>query len=221
VRAGALDVEVLGERLTLLPERAIWWGARRALLVADTHFGKEDVWRRHGIAIPAGSNAADFERLASLATALGAARCIVLGDFVHGPLERTDRFWSDLARFRARTPSVTLEVVAGNHDRWAALPDACDCIVWHREPLEMTPFLLAHHDDEGDGRAFVLSGHVHPVLRLDEGKRSLRVPVFWRRQQSLVLPSFGELTGGFAVRGAIGERLYAATGERVLPLPGQ
>jgi DNA ligase-associated metallophosphoesterase len=218
VSAGSLDVEIRGERLTLLPERGIWWAARRTLLVADTHFGKEDVWRRHGIAIPAGSNAADFERLARIATELGAARCIVLGDFVHGPLEPADAFWSDFVRFRARTASMKFEVVAGNHDRSAALPDAGGALTWHREALGIAPFLFTHHDEGGGDGAFMLSGHVHPVVRLDEGKRSLRVPVFWQRERSLVLPSFGELTGGFAVRPARGERLYVATAERVMAL---
>jgi DNA ligase-associated metallophosphoesterase len=209
VSAGSFDVETCGERLTLLPERGIWWAARRTVLVADVHFGKEDIWRRHGIAIPAGSNAADFERLARLITTLRALRCIVLGDFVHGRLESGDACSKDLARFRARTAATEFEVVAGNHDRAATMPAAEGAVRWHHAAaVEMPPFVLAHDPAESPSEnAFALAGHVHPVARLGEGKRALRVPVFWQRRRSLV-----------PVRTAPGECLYAVAGERMIPL---
>jgi metallophosphoesterase superfamily enzyme len=66
-----------------------------------------------------------------------------------------------------------------------------------------------------------LSGHIHPVVRL-RGlmKRAMRVPVFWQRATSLVLPAFGLFTGGFAVRPAPGDCLYAAGPSGVVSLGG-
>jgi metallophosphoesterase superfamily enzyme len=51
------------------------------------------------------------------------------------------------------------------------------------------------------------------------GGTALRVPVFWRRRDTLVLPAFGRLTGGQPVRPAAGDQLLVAGAERVRALP--
>ncbi|MEE7547733.1 hypothetical protein HF319_12415, partial [Xanthomonas sp. Kuri4-1] len=43
-----------GETVELLGDRALYRPARRALLIADLHLGKADVFRRAGIGLPAG-----------------------------------------------------------------------------------------------------------------------------------------------------------------------
>jgi len=43
--------------------------------------------------------------------------------------------------------------------------------------------------------------------------------VFWQRRDYLVLPSFGSMTGGAQIEVELGDRLYAAGPERVVPLP--
>jgi metallophosphoesterase superfamily enzyme len=48
----SLEVEVQGELLSLLPEKAIYWKSRKALLIADLHLGKAGHFRKHGIAVP-------------------------------------------------------------------------------------------------------------------------------------------------------------------------
>jgi metallophosphoesterase superfamily enzyme len=65
-------------------------------------------------------------------------------------------------------------------------------------------------DRQALDKAFTLSGHIHPVMRLRPLRGpGLRVPVFWQRPAGLVLPSFGAFTGGFAVRPTAGEHLFA------------
>src|SRR5262249_50769057 len=44
-------VEIAGERVTLLAERAAYWQRTRTLLVADTHFGKAATFRAAGIPV--------------------------------------------------------------------------------------------------------------------------------------------------------------------------
>jgi metallophosphoesterase superfamily enzyme len=66
---------------------------------------------------------------------------------------------------------------------------------------------------------FTLSGHVHPVVRMRNGRKGeTRVPVFWQRPADLILPSFGSFTGGFAVRPAYDQRLFAVGPDSVVPL---
>jgi uncharacterized protein len=241
VPEGALALQLRGEVLWLHPDRALSWPARRTLVVADVHFGKDDVFRRAGIAIPAGAAQEDLARLSTLVAATASERLLVLGDFVHGAVAAGDAFPALFARWQARHRALAVEIVAGNHDRHlrgAGAPgDWAAALRWHAGALHEPPFAFVHDEADLAGapesmRAdreatppevaerrdgpFALSGHVHPVTALPvPGGRSLRVPVFWQRANGLVLPAFGRLTGGQVVRAAADEALLVAGPARV------
>jgi DNA ligase-associated metallophosphoesterase len=216
VTDGGLALCIAGQTLVLRPERAVFWLEARTLIVADTHFGKSGLLGRSGMAVPAGTDASDQARLCRLADGLGAARLIVLGDFVHGPLDPDSGDARDLARWVGAL-GIHLHVVAGNHDRRARL--RLPPMQWCDEFLDDGPFRFRHDADSDDtaSTVFTLSGHLHPMVRLAGlRKRTARVPIFWQRRHGLVLPSFGTFTGGFAVTAAAEDRVYAAGPERVV-----
>jgi len=80
----AVKVQVAGETLRLLPERALFWPRTRTLLLADLHVGKVETFQRHGVALPTAQARADVMRLDGVITATGAERVFVLGDLIHG-----------------------------------------------------------------------------------------------------------------------------------------
>lgn len=232
---GTLELRLRGELLRLHPDRALSWPARRTLVVADIHFGKDDVFRRAGLAIPEGAAAEDLARLTRLLEATACERLVVLGDFVHGAVEDGDAFPARFAPWRRRHRELAIDVVLGNHDRSLRDPDRDDWTTglrWHAQALHEGPFDLVHDGDDapaiaagpdrGGAPRFALSGHVHPVTRLPvPGGRALRVPVFWQRAAGLVLPSFGRFTGGQLVRPGPDERLLVSGPTRVHALrPG-
>ncbi|GAC1309624.1 MAG: ligase-associated DNA damage response endonuclease PdeM [Steroidobacteraceae bacterium] len=210
-----------GETLVMHPERAVLWPARRTLIVADTHFGKSGLLREQGLAVPAGSDEHDRTRLTHLIAQTRALRLIVLGDFLHAPLDAGSPDASALARWLATLGSTEVHVVAGNHDRGVAqrwLPP----VQWHHAEMREPPFRFMHDFEQGrpSDVPFTLSGHVHPVAKLGGLRKSgSRVPIFWLRKWGLVLPSFGVFTGGFAVTPAAGDRVFAVGTERVVPFP--
>lgn len=212
-----LSVELAGEQVLLHPDRALLWPSRRTAIVADVHFGKDDAFRRAGIALPAGAARTDVTRLAGLVDAHALERLIVLGDFFHTAPQPDDEFFVEFAAFRAAHPGVTLDVVVGNHDRHggAALDDVA---TWHADGLSIGPFELRHEPEHAPGR-YVLAGHVHPVLAIGDGADHARLPVFWVRPQIAVLPAFGSLTGGARIIPRSGDRVYGAAGRRVVPIP--
>ena len=85
--SAAATIRIRGETLILHPDRALIWPNRATAVVADTHFGKSSVFGRAGIAVPAGSDEADRARLTQLIATHGIRRLVVLGDFLHAPLE--------------------------------------------------------------------------------------------------------------------------------------
>jgi DNA ligase-associated metallophosphoesterase len=210
-------VEIAGETLHLLPGRAVYWPRERSLIVADTHFGKDDVFRRAGIALPRGPAIADLQRLTTLLTATESARLVVLGDFLHGATRPGDSFPRAFAAWRAAHASLSIDVAGGNHDRHEARERWSGLIDWHARLIER-PFVFAH-EPQASAEGYVLAGHLHPAILLP-GVAGGRVPVFWLRRDVLVLPSFGSFTGGAIVRPERGERIYAVAPERIVPIPG-
>ena len=114
---GIAELDLRGEKLLLHPDRALIWPARRALIVADPHFGKDDIFRRAGIALPRGPAIDDLQRLSQLIRAQSCDRLVILGDFVHGATREGDSFLHAFATWRAAHPPWRSTIVAGNHDR--------------------------------------------------------------------------------------------------------
>jgi len=216
---GAFVLDCQGQRLHLLPERGVWWPAQKALLVADVHIGKAAAFRALGQPVPSGTTRANLQRLERLVKRLGAARLVVLGDFLHAPESRSPAVLDALAAWRARLPDLACTVVEGNHDRRAgALPADLE-IERVPDPLPVGPFVLSHGDRRHPGR-YVITGHLHPayVLRGRVGER-LRLPCFLFGEEGAVLPAFGEFTGHFDLPSAPGGRVFVIGDGRVWHVP--
>jgi len=207
--AEALEVVLAGERMRLLADRALYWPARRRLLIADLHLGKADAFRASGIALPRGGSARDLARLGALLADTAATSVWILGDVLHG---RTDlSHWRGAWNaFRDAHRGLEIVALAGNHDR--ALREAGLGILIAGEEARDGPFLLAHAP-KPDADEHVLCGHLHPVLKLP---RQARAPVFWLRRDCTVLPAFSAFTGGVSVALASGEAAVACNGEALL-----
>jgi DNA ligase-associated metallophosphoesterase len=222
--AGSLSIRVHGEELLLHPARAVIWRRCRTVIVADTHFGKSSHFGRHGIAVPAGCDREDRERLSRLVADSDARRLVILGDFLHSSLNADGAESQELHEWvQELGQSVEIQVVAGNHDRGVDASAWPEALRWCAGSRVDPPFEFVHDAESLDSEAstprFALSGHVHPVVRLrGRLKGALRVPAFWQRAAGLVLPSFGSFTGGFAVRPAPGDRLYAVGSTSVVAL---
>src|SRR5688500_7489691 len=95
-----LMVEVEGERLHLMPERAIWWERRGTLLVADPHWGKAATFRAGGIPVPSGTTLEGLARLDAALERTGASRLVFLGDYLHAREGRAPGTLQLLAEWR-------------------------------------------------------------------------------------------------------------------------
>lgn len=206
-------------QLVLMPERAVFEPVSRTLYVADLHLGKAAVFRARGLPVPQGTSAGTLLRLSRAIDRSGAQRLVVLGDFLHARESQSQGTLEALGAWRAAHPDLPCFVVEGNHDRHAGRVAAH----WGFEQVNgdyVDGALRGVHDPAGASVAthWTLAGHVHPVVRLGSRHDTLRLPCFWLHKRVLTLPSFGEFTGGYLIRPAPGDALFAV-GEQVLPLP--
>lgn len=202
-----------GEPVVLLGVRALYRPQRRALLIADLHLGKGDVFRRAGIALPDGGTGHDLERLDALLATHATDTLWILGDVLHGPAPRAG-WQKNWLQWRARHPSLRIAALRGNHDRQLSadglgIDDAGTAI-------EDGPFVL-RHDPLPHPTLHVLCGHLHPQVRLAGMQR--RWPAFWLRSGITVLPAFSHFTAGVVPMLAAGDRLVACVEGAAIALP--
>ncbi|MCS4234642.1 ligase-associated DNA damage response endonuclease PdeM [Stenotrophomonas rhizophila] len=213
--APELPTTIAGEPVLLLGARALYWPARKALLIADLHLGKADVFRRAGIGLPSGGTGDDLQRLSVLLNQHAVASLWILGDVLHGVAHRSAwyRQWQGWRELHA---DVEIGALTGNHDR--ALPKADLGITLLGERLEAGPFLL-RHDPEPHPSLHVLCGHIHPLAKLPGMQR--RWPAFWLRERLSVLPAWSRFTAGVAPVLAPGEQLVACVEDHAIALPAR
>jgi DNA ligase-associated metallophosphoesterase len=213
-----LTIECCGESLVLTGERALYRPSRSLLMLADLHLGKDDIFRRSGVAVPLGSARADLQRISHLAERFQARRVVVLGDFLHGQMRALDAFLNELAQWQQQN-RLLLDVVVGNHDRFRGQQLLSTVARWIENEEIDPPFVYRHQPDSSDS-GYVICGHLHPSIRLESRARDrIRVPAFWFRSAYAVLPAFGSFTGGANVERQSGDRMYAVVEGSVFALP--
>ena len=79
------------ERLTFLPERALWRQKGRILMVADLHLGKAETFQAHGVPFPSDADTGTLNPLLDLCERWQPSRLIILGDLIHSRLGLSER----------------------------------------------------------------------------------------------------------------------------------
>ncbi|WKB54743.1 ligase-associated DNA damage response endonuclease PdeM [Eleftheria terrae] len=215
----AAGLDFGGERLLLLPEKAVFLPEHATLLVADVHIGKAQAFRRLGVPVPHGTTGETLQRLSALLERTAARRLVFLGDFLHSAAAHAPATLAALHQWRERHLRQQLVLVRGNHDDRAGDPPASLGIECVDEPWRLAGLALCHHPRSVPG-AVALAGHLHPCVRL--GGRALdrlRLPCFWFSAELGVLPAFGSFTGMHAVHPLPHDRVFVAADGRVAELP--
>ncbi|MBD8573319.1 ligase-associated DNA damage response endonuclease PdeM [Pseudomonas syringae] len=215
-----LAVQLAGDTLWLLADKAVYHPGERTLLIADAHFGKAAAYRRLGQPVPHGTTQVNLERIDRLLSHYPAQRLIFLGDFLHAPQSHAPATLAALAAWRVRQAALDIVLIRGNHDTRAGDPPGYLDIEVVDAPLLLGPFALQHEPDPHPTH-HVLAGHVHPVFTLHgRGRQSLRLPCFVLDEAVSLLPAFGEFTGGYTIQAQPHRRLYVAGDGAVWALNG-
>lgn len=212
-------VELAGEIVWLLAHKAVYWPARKMLVIADIHFGKAAAFRALGVPVPRGTTTQNLLELDALLASYACEEIVFLGDFLHARAAHAPATVAAMLAWRVRHPHVRLTVVRGNHDAHAGDPAAALGIRMVDEPYTVGKLSFCHHPDTV-APGYVLAGHVHPVFHLRGDIGGLRLPCFLLGQQRAILPSFGAFTGGHAVRPGVGERVYVMADAAIFAIPG-
>lgn len=183
-----------GHALYALAQGAVFWPARRAMLVADLHLEKASWFAVRGQMLPPYDSIATLADLTALVAATGAIETWCLGDSFH------DSAGCDRLPPRARGLLLALTAgtrwtwITGNHD-----PDIVDRCGGEVVAEAIVDGLVLRHEAEPAERRHEMSGHFHPKLRVRVRGKQVARRCFVGTATKLILPAFGSLTGGLDV----------------------
>lgn len=213
-----METTVAGERLQLLPQKAIFWPAERILFLADLHLGKVNHFRRAGIPVPVRANQRNLEMIVDLVQQTRPQRLLCLGDLFHSHYNPE---WESFGELIKHFRTTSFELVLGNHDIMSDQQYIRKGIVVHSR-LQVGPFLLTHHpleesDESGwPASAYNLAGHLHPgVTMRGGGRQSLTLPCFYFGRRSGLLPAFGAFTGLARIKPLKEDKVYVIAEEKI------
>jgi len=209
-------ITIQGEKLQLLPERAIYWERTQTIFVADVHLGKAATFRAHRIPLPEGSMTEDLSRLSQAITRTQANKLIILGDLFHSEEGRDEQTHTVFDHWRGQHPDLELILVRGNHDRKAGDP----LEKWNIHCIDgptSGPLFVLNHNPIAPVNGYALAGHLHPAVQLTgQAHQMVKLPCFWFTQHCGILPAFGSLIDNGIIQPQMGDNLFVVTREHVI-----
>ena len=211
----SITAEIMGEKLLLLPEKAVYWKKRETLFLADLHLGKVDHFRKEGIGIPAAAAKNNIIRLKKLILDVAPKRVVFLGDLFHSDYNLDWLAFNDLLE---ELGAIDFLLVEGNHDILGEKRYQESKLCKIEGILEDGPFILSHEplEEVKEGK-YNLCGHLHPAVRMHgKAKQSMKLACFYFGDNTGILPAFGTFTGTAVIKPMKGEKVYVVAGEKVI-----
>lgn len=209
------EVQIAGELLYLLPEKALFWLEKKILILSDLHLGKVNHFRRSGIAVPPQANQKNIELMVTLFQEWKPDRVIFLGDLFHSHYNQE---WEVFGQVLNYFPAVSFELVMGNHDIMSEHQYLKHRLIINDPVLREKPFIFSHDElNEIPEGYYLLSGHIHPGVTIKGmGKQRLRLPCFWFGETKGFLPAFGQFTGTHPVKPGARDQVFVVVEGQVI-----
>jgi DNA ligase-associated metallophosphoesterase len=202
------------EDLTLHKERAIYWAAKKMLIISDLHIGKSAHFRKSGIQVPDTVGLTDLQRLTSLIKAFNPEILLVTGDMFHNNINSDANAFME---WRKGHTGLNVVLVKGNHDALKNEDYEALGIEVHQKELLCFPFRFIHDKPKEFDEYYNISGHIHPgIVLYGKARQQLKFPCFYFGNNCAVLPAFSVFTGLKILNPEAGDRLYAITPEKVV-----
>lgn len=198
----------------VLPNGALYWPARRALLVADLHFEKASAYAARGQMLPPYDSLATIAALDAAITASDAQEVWCLGDSLHDPAAADRMSDAVMQRLAVLTSGRRWVWITGNHD-----PLPAPQLGGEVRAQALVEGVWLRHEALADTSAPEISGHFHPKWRMSLRGRSVSRRCFVLGNKRLIVPAFGALAGGLDARAAPIRQLIGDRGEVLVPLP--
>ncbi|PKA98701.1 putative phosphoesterase [Flavobacteriaceae bacterium MAR_2009_75] len=204
-------LKINDQHFTLHYSGSVFWEEKSTLLISDVHLGKVSHFRKFGAAVPKYAVYKNYRLLDELVNLYQPFNICFLGDLFHSSLNKE---WVLFENWVSKTPAK-ITLITGNHDIIA--PEKFESLeIDQFEELEVDNFLLTHHPEERSG-LFNFCGHIHPAIKMKGfGRQHLRLPCFYKTENQLILPAFGEFTGTYVLQPNEKDEIFVIADQQVI-----
>ena len=180
--------------LEMLPSRGLFIPKTKELLICDIHLGKAEYFQQNGIPLTNNLDENNFERIKKIVKKYSPKKLIILGDLFHSKYS-IDKTLQKKVEDLPELLKTNVELVLGNHDV------GCDIKNIKIFDIKKTKHITYSHEPlvSTDKKTLNICGHYHPKINLKNNgdKLSLRCFAMDTNKNTLYLPAFGDLTGGY------------------------
>jgi len=209
-----MEIDIQGEKLTLLAQKAIFWEKHDMLIVSDLHIGKATHFRKNAIPVHNETEKENIQQLVQLLIAYPSSHVVFLGDLFHS---RYNASWELLCDALKQFAHIKFTLVQGNHDFLDAKHYQRAGISLVKELIE-PPFMLTHEPQDSD-QYYVISGHIHPGVKLRDGiRKPMTLACFLFEENQAVLPAFGNLTGKYVIKPKVTDEVYVIVKDKIIKM---
>lgn len=212
-----MKLTIRNQTCHLLPEKAVFWEEKKALIVADIHIGKDTVFRKAGIPIPQGIMDDDLMNIVNLIDRWQVKKCIIVGDLIHAQKGLSEDVRKTFSEWLHKLP-CEVHLIIGNHDTALLkhLPSEWSLNI-HKDGLIWEPFYFSHYPKHHE-QWFVWSGHVHPKVEIKNAYDRLVLRCFQIFPDIALMPAFGFFVGGALIKKSEDCKIYAIADHAVIEI---
>jgi len=180
--------------LEMLPSRALFLPQTKELLISDIHLGKAEYFQQNGIPLTNNSDENNFARIKKIVKKYTPDKLIILGDLFHSKYsidKKLQKKIEDLPELL----KTTVELILGNHDVGCNFKN-----IKIFDIRKTTNITFSHEPVNSENKKTLnICGHYHPKIYIKNNgdKLSFRCFAMDKNKNTLFLPSFGDLTGGY------------------------
>lgn len=209
-----MTINCRAEELILSKEKAIYWAAKKMLIISDLHIGKSAHFRKHGLQVPDTVGQSDLHRLTRLMNEFNPETLLVTGDMFHNKINSDANAFME---WRRNYPQLKVVLVKGNHDELKNRDYEALDIEVHQKELLCFPFRFIHDKPKAFDEYYNISGHIHPgVVLYGKARQRLKFPCFYFSDTCAILPAFSVFTGLFLIKRQAGDLFFAVTPDKVV-----
>ena len=203
----AAPIHIAGERLMLDPAGVLIWPAAGLLAVSDLHLEKGTAYARRGMLLPPWDTQVTLDRLTALLRRWKPRIVVALGDSFHDSEGAGRLPAGELARLNLITKDCRFVWVLGNHDPTPPSGVGGESVT----EFAAGPFVFRHEAIMGASPGEIV-GHHHPKASIPARGGTVSRACFVTDTRRVMMPAFGEYTGGLDVREPAIARLFPRGG---------
>ena len=209
-----MTINCKGEDLILSKHRAIYWEAKKMLIISDLHLGKGAHFRKAGIQIPVDVNTTDLNKLATLILEFTPDTLLITGDMFHHQMNSEAELFR---QWRFQYPNLKIILIKGNHDLLKAQDYTDLAIETHPREFLCEPFRFIHDQPAVTDNYYNITGHIHPGVTIyGKARQLIRLPCFYFGKTCAILPAFSVFTGLSKIKAEKEGLFYVITPEKVI-----